>query len=76
MGDRISRQDEDQPHIEGDGSLWSVIPDWEDARGLEYDLFSVTDTGSNTHRELRNRFKDELIFVEVVDALLGGRLLH
>jgi hypothetical protein len=71
VGDGISRQDEDQPHIEGDGSSWSVIPDWEDARGLEYDLFLVTDAGSDTHRELRKRFKDVLIFVEIVDALLG-----
>ena len=71
MGDGISRQDKDQPHIEGDGSSWSVIPDWEDARGLEYDLFSVADASSDTHHNLRKRFKDELIFVEVVDALLG-----
>jgi len=53
VGDGISRQDEDQPHVEGDGSSWSVIPDWEDARGLKYDLFSVADTGSDTHRKLR-----------------------
>jgi hypothetical protein len=71
VGDRISRQDEDQPHVEGDGSSWSIIPDWEDARGLEYDLFSVTDAGSDTHHKLRKQFKDELIFIEVVDALLG-----
>ena len=71
VGDGISRQDEDQPHIEGDGSSWSVIPDWEDARGLEYDLFLVADASSDTHHNLRKWFKDELIFVEVVDALLG-----
>src|SRR6267154_2281727 len=42
----ISHQIVDVQHIPGqinlvgDGS-WSVTPDWEDARGLEYDLFSV-----------------------------------
>jgi hypothetical protein len=69
--DGISRKDEDQPHIEDDGSSWSVVPDWEEARGLEYDLFTVTDTTSDTHHKLRHRFKDERIFIEVVDALLG-----
>jgi hypothetical protein len=71
VGDGLSRKDEEQPHVEGDGSSWSVAPDWEDARGLEYDLFSVTTTSSDTHLNLRKRFKDERVFVEVVDALLG-----
>jgi len=71
VGDGLSRKDEDQPHIEGDGSSWSVVPDWEDVRHLEYDLFAVTDITSDMHRELRHRFKDERIFIKVVDALLG-----
>src|SRR6202034_2567544 len=71
VGDGISRKDEDQPHIEGDGSSWSVVPDWENARGLEYDLFTVTETTSDSHHELHQRFKDENIFIEVIDAILG-----
>ena len=71
VGDGLSRKDEDQPHVDGDGSSWSVAPDWEDARGLEYDLFTVTDVTSDTHHKLRDRFKDERIFIEIVDALLG-----
>ena len=71
VGDRIIKQDEDPSHIKGDGRSWSVIPDWEDARGLEYNLFSVINASSDTHHKLHKWFKDELIFVEVVDASLG-----
>jgi transposase InsO family protein len=35
-----------------------------------YDLFSVNPTDT-THSALRERFKDELIFLEAVDAVLG-----
>jgi hypothetical protein len=70
VGDGISRRDEDQPHTDGDGSSWSVEPDWENARGLEYDLFSVGLAHSDTHNDLHTRFADEHIFVEGVDALL------
>jgi hypothetical protein len=59
VGDGISRRDEDQPHTDSDGSSWSVELDWENARGLEYDLFSVGLTHSNTHDDLHTRFSDE-----------------
>ena len=71
MGDGLSRKDEDLPHTEGDGSSWAVAPDWEVARGLEYDLFSVEVATSTLHSKLRERFADERVFLEVVDALLG-----
>jgi len=71
VGDGISRRDEDRPRVDGDGSSWSVEPDWESARGLEYDLFSVGLARSDIHNNLRTRFADEHVFIEVVDALLG-----
>jgi len=71
VGDGISRKDEDLPHEDGDGSSWSVPPDWEHARGLQYDLFSVETVVDTVHSKLRDRFKNENIFLEVVDALLG-----
>ena len=71
VGDRLSSQDEDQPHVDSDSSSWSVAPDWEDARGLKYDLFSVMDANSNTHQNLCKQFEDEHIFIEVLDTLLG-----
>lgn len=71
VGDGLSRKDEDLPHLEGDGSAWSVSADWESARGLHYDLFSVVETAGTEHSLLRERFKGERAFVEVIDALLG-----
>jgi transposase InsO family protein len=71
VGDGLSRKDEDLPHVAGDGSSWSVLPDWETARGLEYDLFSVDIATSTIHSTLRERFANERVFLEVIDALLG-----
>ena len=41
VGDRLSRKDEEMPHIEDNGSSWSIVPDWEEAPGLQYDLFTI-----------------------------------
>ena len=71
VGDGLSRKDEGLPYKEDDGSSWSVVPDWEEARGLHYDLFSVDEVVSTLHSDLRNRFKNERIFLEAIDALLG-----
>jgi RNase H-like domain found in reverse transcriptase len=71
VGNRLSRKDEGLPHIEGDGSSWSVVPDWEHSCGLVYDLFSVNTTDTTIHSSLHERFKDENIFLEAVDTLLG-----
>ena len=69
MGDGISRKDEGQPRQPGDSSEWSVTPDWETARGLVYDLFTVAGAPTDLQRQLRERFKDENVFIEVIDAL-------
>src|ERR1700692_3646464 len=66
-----SRKDEGQPHWPGDNSEWSVTPDWETTRGLAYDLFTVAGAPTELHCQLRERFKNENIFIEVIDALLG-----
>ena len=59
------------PHRNRDRSSWTVPPNWENTWGLEYNLF-ITDIAPNTlHSQLRDRFKDEPVFVEIVDALLG-----
>jgi hypothetical protein len=71
VGDGISRKDEGQPQQPGDSSEWLVTPDWETARGLTYDLFMVMTTPTEPQRQLRKCFKDENIFIEVIDALFG-----
>jgi len=58
------------PWIEGDGSLWSVIPDWEHKHGFQYDMFSV-DVPSIVHSILHECFIKEPIFIEAIDTLLG-----
>lgn len=71
VGDGLSRRDEGLPHDINDGSDWTVIPDWEEARGLQYNLFSVSNTTSNLHTELFESFANERVFIEVIDSLLG-----
>ena len=71
VGDGLSRKDEEQPHIDNDGSMWSVTPDWEEARGLTYNLFTIDTSPTTLHSMLRECFKDKRIFMEVVDAILG-----
>jgi hypothetical protein len=51
-GDGLSRKDEGLPHIEGNSSSWSVVPDWEYSHRLVYDLFSVNPTDTTTHSSL------------------------
>ncbi|KAI0066288.1 hypothetical protein BV25DRAFT_1771996, partial [Artomyces pyxidatus] len=50
-----------------DGSEWKVGEDWESASGLVHDLFLSTITGDMT--QMRDRFADEPIFLEVINAL-------
>jgi hypothetical protein len=52
VGDGISRKDEGQAHQPGDGSEWSVAPDWEVERGLAYDLFVVDSPATPAASEL------------------------
>jgi hypothetical protein len=71
VGNGLSRRDKDLPHEPNDGSSWLVTPDWETARGLEYDLFSVEPTMSTLHSHLREQFAEEQVFLEAIAALLG-----
>jgi hypothetical protein len=68
VADGISRMNEGQPKLYGDGSEWTVSPDWEAAKGLTHDIFQVS--LSERDNALRERFKDEPIFLEVVEAIL------
>ena len=69
VGDGISCKDEDQPHQPSDSSKWSVSPDWETARGLVYDLFTVTGAPTDLQHQLCEWFKDKNVFIEVIDSL-------
>jgi hypothetical protein len=69
VADGLSRANEGLPHDENDGSQWTVSEDWEATTGLTHDIFLITDPTSPEVSSLRERFKEEPIFLEVVEAL-------
>jgi hypothetical protein len=54
--------------MHGNGSEWTVNPDWEAATGLVHDLFQISLNESST--ALCEHFKGEPVFLEVIDAIL------
>ena len=71
VADGLSRANEGSPNEAGDGSQWTVSEDWETTTGLTHDIFYTTDPTTPEVTQLRDRFKDEPIFLEVIDALLN-----
>ena len=67
--DSVSRQYEGTDKTPGDGSEWMVTLDWEEVTGLVHDLYLVADSPDLT--VLRERFKDEPLFLDIVDAIIG-----
>jgi hypothetical protein len=76
--DGISRQFTDAPVVEGDGHEWSVDPDWASSVGLAYDIW--TTQLDSTQIALRERFVNEPIFLDVIDAMYnldhGNLFIH
>ena len=70
MADGLSRANEGLAHEEGNGSNWTVSEDWETTTGLKHDIFYITSPSDPQAIQLRECFKEEPIFLEVVDALL------
>jgi hypothetical protein len=70
VADGLSRASEGTSNKEGDGSEWSVSEDWEATKGLTHNIFHATDASNLEMARLRERFKNEPIFAEVIDALL------
>ena len=71
VADGLSRANEGTEHEEGDGSEWSVSEDWEANIGLSHDVFHLSNPETPEVQSLRERFKNEPIFAEVIDAILG-----
>lgn len=69
IADGISRQFEATEKQAQDGSEYTVNPDWERQEGLAYDIYCVTPSPENA--KLRERFKSEPLFLDVIDALEG-----
>ena len=66
-----SRANEGLPNEDNDGSQWAVSEDWEATSGLTHNIFFTTDPELPEVAQLRKRFKNEPIFLEVVEALLN-----
>jgi transposase InsO family protein len=72
VADGFSRMWEDLPRQIGDGSEWTVSEDWESTRGITHDIFGVSHETSD-YKELKRRFADEPVFLEVVEAIEGSQ---
>jgi len=70
VADGLSRASEGTPNEKDDGSEWTVSEDWESSKGLTHDVFHTSNTNTAEMTRLRERFRDEPIFAEVVDAML------
>ena len=71
VADGLSRANEGLPNEDEDGSQWTVSEDWETAAGLTHDIFFSTDSLSPGVTQLRERFANEPIFLEVIEALFN-----
>jgi RNase H-like domain found in reverse transcriptase/Reverse transcriptase (RNA-dependent DNA polymerase) len=71
VADGLSRKFVNTPKEQGDGHEWSVSEDWEARTGLSNDVFALDTTQTEaTYSELRTRFADESVFLEVIDSML------
>lgn len=68
IADGLSRQYEGLPHTPGDGSDWTVNPDWEAKEGIINDMFHVS-LRETQQADLRHCLRDEPLYIQVIDAL-------
>lgn len=68
VADGLSRTWEGQLNRAGDGSEWTVSEDWEARTGMVNDVLHITLVDSQAE-SLRERFKEEPVFKEVVEAI-------
>lgn len=67
--DGVSRQYEGTAKIPGDGSEWTVTPDWEEVTGLVHDLYHVAELPELT--ALKKKFEGKPLYLDVIDAIVG-----
>jgi hypothetical protein len=70
VADGLSRYGEGTENVEGDGSEWTVSEDWEAAQGLVNDVWTTEVLSDPIVTALKERFVEEPLFLEVIDALL------
>jgi RNase H-like domain found in reverse transcriptase/Reverse transcriptase (RNA-dependent DNA polymerase) len=67
VADGISRKYVNLPTEKNDGHEWTVSEDWEARTGIQNDIFQIESLP--TYDALRNRFANEKIFLNVIEAL-------
>ena len=71
MADGISQKFVNVPKEQGDGHEWTVSEDWEAHTRLANDVLHINATQlESTYSELRTRFADKKVFLEVIDSML------
>lgn len=70
VADGLSRQWDTADRTQEDGTQWSVDPDPKALSGLVNDMFTVDSIDEN-YQKLRERFTNEPVFLEVIDAILN-----
>ena len=71
MADGISRKFVNMPKEQGDGHEWTVSKDWEACTRFANDVLHINATQlESTYSELRTRFADEKVFLEVINSML------
>ena len=71
VADGLSRKFVNTPTEPGDGHEWTVSEDWEARTRLANDILNVQVAQSEAiYSALRIRFKDESVFLEVIDSIL------
>jgi transposase InsO family protein len=72
VADGLSRQWEGRQPTGEDGSEWTVNPDRDEQVGLTNDiLLTLQEANEEQVGTLRERLKEEHLFIEVIDAILG-----
>ena len=72
VADGLSRMWHNQKRTTTDGSHWSVLPDWEAAKGIKNDVMSAIDAMLYMlEHPLETMFRDDVFFTPIVRHLLG-----
>jgi RNase H-like domain found in reverse transcriptase/Reverse transcriptase (RNA-dependent DNA polymerase)/Integrase zinc binding domain len=74
VADGLSRMWQNRRRQQGDGSEWSVLPDWEATKGIRNNILSVNtipQEASTLPFDLADRFRGDVFFEPIVLHLLG-----
>jgi hypothetical protein len=71
VADGLSRANKGAEHKENNGSEWTASEDWEANTGLMHNIFQFSNSITPEVQSLCECFKDEPIFAEVIDVIIG-----